>query len=155
MLIMKNISHNHIPAIIIMFVIIICSNSSAQIIEESWAPVSFHGNLVYVDLKNIDSFQADDIYVWTIENLKSPLEMEDVDKDIYRTKTYYLINKKIKRYSLVEILYYDEDNNVIKDFNYEVSTDDPELRYSYPILDGSLVDLVLQRCEREIESKRK
>lgn len=126
----------------------------AQIIEESWAPISYNNELVYVELKNIESFQGDEIYVWTIENLKVPLEMEDIEEDIYRTKTYYLINKTLKRYSLLEIIYYDEENNVIKDYVYKSSGNDPELKYNYPIFPGTLIDLVLKRCLREIERKK-
>lgn len=127
----------------------------SQIVEDTWAPVLYNGEIVYVDLKSIDSFQGDEIYVWTIEKLSNPLEMEDIEEDIYTTKTYYLINKKLERYSLIEIIYYDKDYNVIKDYSYKSVTEDPELKYNYPIFKNSLVDLVLQRCLREIESKSK
>lgn len=139
----------------ILILILLNSRNDAQIIEDSWAPVLFNGKLVYVELQNIESFKGNDIYVWTIENLKTPLEIAEVDEDIYWIKTYYLINKELRRYSLVEILYYDNANNVIKDFTYDLPSDDPGLKYNYPITQGSLVDLVLSRCERKIESKSK
>ena len=139
-----------ISAVIILMIFSI--NLKSQIVEDSWAPILYNGELIYVDLKNIDSFQGDEIYVWTIERLAEPLRMEDIEDDIYTAKTYYLINKKLKRYSLLEIIYYDTDHNVIKDYTYKSTTDDPDLKYNYPIYDNSLVDLVLQRCLREIES---
>ena len=130
---------------------LLSGNLFAQVIDENWAPISYNGKLVYVDLKDIKSFHGDDIYVWTIENLSSPLDMDEVNDEIYRTKTYYLINKSLLKYSILEVIYYDRKNNVIKDFTYSSTSDDPDIKYNYPLFKGSLVDLVLQRCLREIE----
>ena len=39
-----------------------------------------------------------------------------------------------------------------KNFSYEVSESEiPDIKYNYPILEGSLIDKILQRCEIEIE----
>ena len=120
-------------------------------INENWAPISYNGKLVYVDLKDVKSFRGEEIFVWTIENLDSPLEMDEINDDIYRIKTYYLINKIHRKYSILEVIYYDKRNNVIEDFNYKTESDDPDIKYNYPLFKGSMVDLILQRCLREIE----
>ncbi|MBN1302765.1 MAG: hypothetical protein JW995_16220 [Melioribacteraceae bacterium] len=139
-----------ISSLVILFIIAFC-NSRAQIIEENWVPVSYNNNLVYLDLSNIKSFTGDEIYVWTLEKHNPSLEIDVVNNEISATKTYYLISKSLMKYSIKEIIYYDEGNNVIRDFNYEYDSDDPEYRYSLPIFKNSLVDLILNRCLREIE----
>ncbi len=124
----------------------------AQNIDSTWVPISYEGKLVYIDLSEINSFTGDDIYVWALESHAEPLEIEAVDRKVYKTKTYYLLNKKLRKYSLREVIYYDRENNVLKDFTYNAVSQDPEYKYSYPIFNGSLADLILQRCLREIES---
>jgi hypothetical protein len=52
----------------------------------------------------------------------------------------------------MEILYFDKRDNVIKNFSYKVSESDlPDMKYNYPIMEGSLMEMILQRCLIEIE----
>jgi len=123
-----------------------------QTSDKEWTPVAFDDNLTYVDLTNINSFQGEDLYVWISEKHSTPVSIEGLKKDIYTTHTYYLINKELKRYSLMEILYFDKKDNVIKNFSYKVSDSKlPDMKYNYPIMEGSLMEMILQRCQIEIE----
>jgi len=147
--------NKYIYKTVLSILLLISTNTSAQIIDSTWAPISYQEKLVYIDLSEISSFTGEEIFVWTMENHSEPLIIESMEKDVYKTKTYYLLNKKLRKYSLKEVIYLDEDNNVLEDFTYDAISNDPEYRYSYPIFDGSLADLILQRCIREIESKSK
>jgi hypothetical protein len=128
-------------------------NHFAQQIDSLWAPISYEGKLVYLDLSEVQSFTGNDIYVWTLEKHSEPLVIESIDKKVYSTKTYYLLNKELNKYSIKEVIYFDNRNNVLEDFSYNAVSDDPQYKYSYPIFKGSLADLILQRCLREIENK--
>lgn len=125
---------------------------NGQTSDKVWTPVAFDNQLAYIDLSNIISFQGDDLYVWVSEKHSSPLSIEGLNKDIHKTQTYYLISKELKRYSLLEILYFDKRDNVIKNFSYKVTESElPDMKYNYPIIQGSLMDMILQRCLIEIE----
>lgn len=130
----------------------ITSLINAQDFSDNWVPVAHSGKLIYVDLDGIESFKGDDLYVWTMEVYDEPIEMEQVKEEIYKVKTYYLINKKLLKYSLLDIIYYDKSDNVIKTFSYNNKSDLEEYKYNFPIIEGSQIDNVLQRCLREIDN---
>jgi len=123
-----------------------------QTSDKDWTALAFNNELIYIDLSNITSFTSDDLYIWVSEKHAAPISLEPVKKDIYKTQTYYLINKELKRYSIQEILYFDKQNKVIQNFSYEVTESElPDMKYNYPIIQGSMMDMILQRCLTEIE----
>lgn len=136
---------------VLVLVLLNLSNVEAQVIKDSWVPVTFEQKLIYIDLSEIKSFKGDDLYVWAIEFHKPPIEIEEIDRDIYQTRTYYLINKKLKKYSIRDIIYYDKKVNVLKNYSYEFFSEDPDYKFNSPIFSGSLVELILNRCLMEIE----
>ena len=143
-----NYFFSHLALVLMLFNL---SNVEAQVIKDSWVPVTFEQKLIYIDLSEIKSFKGDDIYVWAIEFHNPPIEIEAIDKDIYQTRTYYLINKKLLKYSIRDIIYYDKKINVLKNYSYEYFSDDADYKFSSPIFKGSLVELILNRCLMEIE----
>jgi len=78
--------------------------------------------------------------------------MEEVYDDIYKIKTYYHINKELFRYGIIQIVYYDKDNNVLKHYNYKRTTENPEFIYNYPVIKNSDVYKILEKCLEYISS---
>lgn len=98
-----------------------------------------------IDVSTIKKNNDTDIYIWALEVHKQPLLIEGIDQKIYKTKTYYILNSKLKRYSILEIVLYDSLNAVIKDFNYRKNLDQVSLKYNYPIIAESPVEAILQK----------
>jgi len=94
----------------------------------------------------LSGFQDDEIYVWTLEEMNSAITMEEVNGDIYKIKTYYHINKKLFRYGVVQIIYYDKNNNVLKSYNYNRDTENPNFIYNFPIIQNSDAYKILAKC---------
>lgn len=90
-----------------------------------------------------------------MEENDPPIIMEGIDSKIYKTKTYFLLNKYLKRYSILQIIFYDVKNNVVKSYNYDRKTDNINYKYSSPILEGSNVSSVLLKCVEVINSMKK
>ncbi len=125
---------------------------SAQNVKENWELIAVKaGSSISIDLNGLDKYLEDDIYVWALEEHASPVVIESVPKKIYKTKTYYLLNKKLKRYGIIQLLYYDEKGNILKHFTYSSGVQDKSYKYSYPILHGSNVELILDRCLEKIK----
>lgn len=138
-----------------MFVLIF-SVARAQT-TENWVPINVdnEGSL-YINVTGLSSFQGDEFYVWALEEKKSPITIEEVDGDIYKTKTYYLFNKQTGRYSILQIIYYDKKDNVLKNFSYNIETDNPDFRFSHPLFKNSDVEKIYRKCVEVInEGKTK
>ncbi|MBA4319259.1 MAG: hypothetical protein C0412_12730 [Flavobacterium sp.] len=132
--------------------VLLSGQLSAQIVKENWELVALKaGSKISIDLNGLDKYKEDEIYVWVIEEHASPIIIESVPKKIYKTKTYYLLNKNLKRYGIIQLLYYDEKGNVLKHFSYFTGAKDNTYKYSYPILPDSNVELILTRCLEKIK----
>ncbi len=120
---------------------------AAQTISENWVPVSIEKEgSIFINVSGLSSFTGDEIYVWALQEFNSPMTMEEVDGKIYKVKTYYLINKQLIRYSILQIVYYDSKNNVIKHYTYEHKSDNGQFKYNYPILKNSDAEKILSMC---------
>ena len=114
---------------------------------ENWVPVIIDNeSSLYINVTGLSSFQGDDFYVWTLEETKRPITIDEVNGDIYKTRTYYLFNKQSGRYSILQIIYYDEKENVLKSFSYNVETDNPDFRFNHPLFKNSDTEKVYQKC---------
>lgn len=120
-----------------IFYCTLCSQNK----NDEWTPVDVN-NKLFINSSNI-LIDKDDIYVWVLEHHSEPIKIEMIEKEIYKTKTYYLINKELKRYSILQIIFYDKNNNVIKSYSYNYNADDINYKYSTPILEGSIVESIL------------
>lgn len=141
------------PVLFFFSIILLSSGiSSAQSDKEKWDLISSKGgSRLSINLNGIEENKYGDIYVWALEEHGSPIVIESVPKKISKTKTYYLINKNFKRYSISQLLYYDEKGNVQKHFSYTNESQDTTYRYSYPILPSSNMELILTRCLETIK----
>ena len=124
------------------------SISHAQSLKENWVPVYLvdQSSKVYINAVGLDKFTGNDIYVWVWEEYKPSIEMEGIDGSIYQSKTYYLINKQKMRYSILQVIYYDDEKNVLKSYSYDHNEDNPDFKYNLPIFKGTMIDAVLKKC---------
>lgn len=128
------------------------SYTNAQSDKENWILIDVDNpNKIYLNSVGIDVFKGDEIFVWVMEENIPPLIIEGIDTKIYKTKTYYLLNKELKRYSILQVIYYDYKNNVIKSYSYERNTNNPDFKYSSPILIDSVVEKILLKCNELIK----
>ncbi|MCF8306876.1 MAG: hypothetical protein K9G57_15100 [Ignavibacteriales bacterium] len=119
---------------IIFFTLALSLNSFAQS-GENWVAVdSIQGDKLFIDVSGLKKQTPPDIFVWTKQYHSLPLVIESVKDKIHQTKTYYILNKKNGRYSILEVIYYDEDGNVLKSFSYKNEVDDGTYKYNYPIM---------------------
>jgi hypothetical protein len=137
---------------IILTLLFTAGTSSAQTSGENWTLlVQKGGNRISIDLKSADFSKEDDITVWALEEHNSPIVIESVPNKIYKTKTHYLINKNLKRYGIIQLMYYDEKGNVLKHFSYINDSQEKDYKYSYPILPESAIEKILDRCLESIK----
>lgn len=115
--------------------------------NENWVPVSTEKEkILYVNVNGLSAYQDDQIYVWVMEELSSPMKMEEIKGKIIRAKSYYIISKELKKYSLMDVVYYDEDGNVLKSYHYERNYEDPQFKFSSPIIKNSDMEKVFAKC---------
>lgn len=128
----------------------------SQIIKDSWVPVNVDDeNKIYLNTNGLTISKNGDIFVWVLEENKIPVTIESINNKVYKTKTYFLLNKNIKRYSILQIILYDKNDNVIKNYTYQRNMDNKDFRYSSPIMEGSNVEAVLVECVKNIENLKK
>jgi hypothetical protein len=142
-----------ITLFLILFVMIF--QIQAQSEKDNWILVDDNSSSrTYINTVGLEVFQGEDIYVWAMEENDPQIEIEGINAKIYKTKTYYLLNKNLKRYSMLQVIYYDTKNNVIKSYSYERKTDNPDFKYSSPILIDSVVEKILLKCNEVINAVR-
>jgi len=115
--------------------------------SDNWVPVSIEEDIyLFVNVSGLSSFTGDEIFVWSLQEMDPPMTMEEVNGDIYKVRTYYHINREINRYSIKQIIFYDEKDNVLKQYSYDHKSDKPEFKFNYPIIRNSEVDKILLKC---------
>lgn len=116
-------------------------------IKETWVKVEKAVPLnIFIDTFGLDSYKGDDFYVWAMQKYDEPFEMEGIDDDIYSAKTFYLFNKKLKMYSIVQIIFYDEDSNVLATYSYDHDTNVENYKYNYPVMPMSDIGYIFEKA---------
>jgi hypothetical protein len=119
----------------------------AQTVSENWVPVLIEKDRsLFVNVSGLSNFAEDEIYVWSLQEMNLPMTMEEVNGDIYKVRTYYHINREINRYSILQIVFYDVKDNVLKQYSYEHKSDKPEFKFNYPIIRNSEVNKIFSKC---------
>ena len=148
----KYLLHFYIP-LFLCLIFLPTKILNAQTTTENWIPIAVEQDKsLYINVTGLSGFQGEEIYVWSLEEVNPPLTMEEVNGDIYKVKTYYHINKELFRYGIMQIIYYDKNNNVMKHYNYNRTTENPEFIYNYPIIKNSDVYKILAKCLEYITS---
>lgn len=134
-----------------LILIVLLSNNIAQESKTKWVPVDIEGqDKVYVDIAGIENFTGEDIYVWTLTEHSIPIVIESISDKIYKTNTYYLLNTRLNKYSLLYIIYYDFSGNVLESFDYGRNTTVEIYQYNYPILKGAVEEKIINICLKYI-----
>ncbi|MCZ7601397.1 MAG: hypothetical protein M5R37_00895 [Melioribacteraceae bacterium] len=129
--------------LLLLLVIFISLNAQS---EDEWELITRSGHsITYMEKRDLSGFKGNDVYVWVMEKHNPPIIIESVDGRIYKTKTYYLFSKEYQRYSMMQIIYYDEKDNVLKSFDYSRKTDIPTYKYNFPIMRGSTEEVIFQK----------
>lgn len=119
----------------------------AQTVPENWVPVSIEKEKsLFIDVSGLSNSAGNEIYVWSLQEMNPPMTMEKVNGDIYKVRTYYHINREINRYSILNIVFYDAKDNVLKQYSYKHKSDKLEFKFNYPIITNSEVDKILSMC---------
>jgi len=72
--------------------------------------------------------------------------MDEEVGEVYKQKTYYLFNKEQKRYSIMQILLYSDNDNILKSYNYDRNMKIKDFKYSLPIMTNSDADKIFMKC---------
>ncbi len=117
----------------------------AQDKKEVWIKISDNPNQqVYLDKNSIEPGDSSDVKVWIMQMHIPPLNIESVNRKIYKSKTEYLFNTRLERFGIIKIQYFDAKGRKIKSFDYELKTHIPDYRYSYPIFKNSIEKDILK-----------
>lgn len=128
-------------------VILAFSLLKAQTNTENWVSVIIEKDKsLLINVTGLSNFTENEIFIWSLEEMNSPMTMEEVKGDIYKVRTYYHINKEINRYSILQIIFYDSKSNVLKQYSYKHASEKPEFKFSHPITQNSDVDKILTKC---------
>lgn len=140
----------------LFLIILILSNVTfTQSKNEELIPILYKGNdNIYINSSGIENFKGDDIFVWVIREHSNPITVESVEDKIFKTKSYYLFNKKLNKYSILNILYYDDSGNVLASYDYNRKTDIEAYQYNYPIWKNSVELAILNKCLDIISSNK-
>lgn len=120
--------------------------------SENWILVSSEEDKnIYINSTGLNIYQEGDIQVWVKEEYNDPIRMEEIEEKIYFVKSYYVINRELLKYSLIEVIYYDEEKNVLKSYRYNRNYEDPQYKYSSPIIKNSDMEKIFSKCEELIK----
>ena len=123
-----------------------------QKFSEDLVPVVTNGSdKVYINVIGVENFTGNDIFVWAVTEHSIPITIESIESKISKTKTYYLLNKTLNKYSILFIIYYDYSNNVLASYDYNRNTDVEVYQYNYPIWENSVEYSILNKCVKIIE----
>lgn len=139
-----------------MFVILVVVLSLFAQSSDEWEMISASGTTItYLEKKDMKIYQGTDVYLWVMEKHNPPIIIESVDGRIYKTKTYYVFNKELKRYSMLQIIYYDADDNVLQSFDYSRNTNIPTYQYNFPVMRGTTEEVILNKILLETSKLEK
>ncbi len=135
-----------------IFIALLFVSTLAFAQTENWVLVIAEDDKsVYLNSVGLNIYQEGDIFVWVKEEYSKAIRMEEIDEKIFLVKSFYIINRELLKYSLMEVIYYDQDKNVIKNYSYNRNYDNPQYKYSSPIISNSDMEKVLVKCEEIIK----
>ena len=127
----------------------------SQKLTEELVPVVTEGSdKVYINAVGVENQTASKTKTTMATSLSTPITIESIENKISKTKTYYLLNQKLVKYSILFIIYYDDSNNVLASYDYKRNTNVEAYQYNYPIWDNSVEHAILNKCVNIIEAKK-
>ncbi|HRI47412.1 MAG: hypothetical protein KF721_06235 [Ignavibacteriaceae bacterium] len=131
------------------FIVFISICANAQKEKHVWKPLVINENQkVWYDQTQLDTINTARFSIWLLELHRPLLNLEGVSKNIMRTKSLYLINLEEYRYSLKEVVYYNQANVEIKRFSYTIEEYEEEVKYYFPITNNSIQQKIVDELLR-------
>lgn len=117
----------------------------AQEKEHRWKPlVQNEKDKIWYDAAMMDTSKAEVINMWILQMHKPPLRFDEIDGEVYRSKTYYTINLKNAKYGIVKVVYYNSASKELANFTYDILSIPDEIKFSYPIMEGSFLHQLIK-----------
>ena len=108
--------------------------------EHVWKKVDADdGTQFWYDSAKLDTMKADRFNIWILETHRPPLSYEDIEGEIYRSKTLYAVNLTSVKYGILKIRYFDMSNRELFRFDYDNPPPPESIRYTYPVTENSLL----------------
>jgi hypothetical protein len=127
---------------------------NSQEIKENWLPVLVNEEKsLYINVTGLFSSDGEEIDVWTLQELNAQINIEEIKGDISQIKINYLISKSLYRYSIKEMVFYDEKKNVLKSYRYKNPVGEAEYKYNYPIFEKSELESIYNKCVEVLSKK--
>ncbi len=111
-----------------------------------WKPLKIDNKTkIWYDASKFDSVKNNIMDMWLLQMYQPALTFDNINGNIYRSKTLYTINLNTLKYGIKKVYYFDVNNKEIEYFDYGIEQYSDSLIYTYPILDDSEFDLLLQK----------
>jgi len=124
--------------ILLLLFLIIVTSPGSSFAKHKWLLIyQGRNHSISIDINGLKNFTGNDFYVWAETINQRPISIEGISNNVYKVRTYYHFNKKLKRYSMIIIIYYDKLNNVLKSFNYRIKSKLKDYQFNFPIIIGS------------------
>lgn len=130
--------------IILLFLLAVNTISLAQNQLHRWKKLEISNKKIWIDESNIDTANSDHIDIWVLEQHTPPITFVELPGKIYRTKTLYTISLTTAKYGMLQVIYYDTSSKELYNFNYHLNNYPDDMKYSYPIVEGSFLHHVLK-----------
>jgi hypothetical protein len=113
---------------------------SQQDEQHVWKMVeASNGTKFWYDAAKLDTMQSDKFNIWILETHRPPKTIEDIEGEIYRSKTLYCINLTTVKYGILKIQYFDANNTELQRFDYDNPPPPESIKYTYPITEDSIL----------------
>ncbi|MBT8377961.1 MAG: hypothetical protein KJN64_01885 [Ignavibacteria bacterium] len=108
--------------------------------EHVWKKVdASDGTQFWYDSAKLDTMKADKFNIWILETHRPPLTYENIEGEIFRSKTLFAVNLTSVKYGILKIRYFDMNNRELYRFDYDNPPPPESIRYTYPITENSLL----------------
>lgn len=129
---------------------LLVQNFFAQV--HKWKPIEVNDSIrIWYDSGQIDTLKATKFEVWILELYKPMISMEGINEKIMRAKTLYAVDLENFSYGIKKIVYYDSSNREIVKYDYDIDKYPDEQKYSFPILQNSVLDKLILELRKQWE----
>lgn len=117
--------------------------------QHRWKPLLLSENdKLWYDASNLDTANIQVMNVWILQLHKPPLQFESIAGDVYRSKTLYTIDMTTVKYGIAKVIYFNVENKEIYSYDYKLDSAPLEIRFPYPVLEGSFTNEVIKEYFR-------
>lgn len=108
--------------------------------EHVWKMIdASDGTKLWYDAAKLDTMKGDKFNIWILETHRPPKTIEEIDGEIFRSKTLYCINLTTVKYGILKIRYFDVNNTELHRYDYDNPPPPESIRYTYPITENSIL----------------